>query len=404
MKNKLRAFLVGAVTTTLLSTTFLTAYAAPVKKTIPAIFNNIKIYVDGNLVKSKKSTNDSIQSLVYNDTRYIPLNTLSEILKKEITWNKDKNSIYIGKVPHENSKENTKKDIKEVTVSTAQEFVDAIGSNKRILLKPGVYNLSKIKQIDRADKSVTWEEVYDGKELNIKNVTNLTIEGTNSGKTKIIVSPRYAQIMNFNNVSNITIKNIIAGHAPQPYECDAGVLGFQNSSNIYLSGCTLYGCGSVGLHLFQVKEFDLIDSTVTDCSLRAIDINESQSIRFKRSKFTKHRAYSNIFFIMDSNFITFDDCTISDNNNWQWNFMETRNTPVILIDNCTIKNNSKPKDNKDWYTEEKVCFFDTDRSNILIRNSIINNNSCDSFVKNKNEVTFENCTIENNNFNKEESH
>ena len=101
--------------------------------------------------------------------------------------------------------------IDEVTVETAQEFVNAIGSNKRILLKPGVYNLSNIDQINKADNSVIWNTVYDGNELNIQDVHNLTIEGIESGNVEIKVAPRYPNIMNFTNTSNITIKNIIAG-------------------------------------------------------------------------------------------------------------------------------------------------------------------------------------------------
>jgi copper amine oxidase-like protein len=398
MKNKFKFLVTGVITTTLLSTVFLTTFANPAKKTITALFDDIKIYVDGNRIEPKDANGDKVQPFVYNDTTYIPINTVSEILGKETNWSEDNNSVYIGKSPHENSKEISNEGIKEVTVSTAQEFIKAIGSNKRIILKSGVYDLSSINQVDSADKSVTWKSVYDGKELNIKNISNLTIEGIEEGKTKIIVSPRYAKIMNFNNVSNITIKNIVAGHAPAPYECDAAVLGFGNSSNIYISNSELYGCGSMGLDLTEVKELDFVDSTITDCSLRAADINRSQSIKFKGSKFTKHRAYSNIFYISGSNFITFDNCTMSDNNNWGWNFIEASNTPIILIDNCTITNNSKVKDENEWYADKNISFFDTDNSSILIRNSIISNNTCDNLVKNEDEVTFENCTMENNNF------
>ena len=160
--------------------------------------------------------------------------------------------------------------IVDVTVETAQEFVNAIGSNKRILLKPGVYNLSTIEQINKADNSVTWKTVYDGKELNIQGIHNLTIEGMDSGKVEIKVSPRFANIMNFTNVSNITIKNIIAGHTPAPYECNAGVLKFTNSNDISIMNSELYGCGSIGLDLKNVKRLEASNCTIDHCSLRAI--------------------------------------------------------------------------------------------------------------------------------------
>lgn len=90
--------------------------------------------------------------------------------------------------------------IVDVTVGTAEEFVSALGSNKRIILKPGVYNLSTINQVDKSDNSVTWKTVQDGKELNLQNIHNLTIEGMDSGKVEIKVSPRFANIINFTNL------------------------------------------------------------------------------------------------------------------------------------------------------------------------------------------------------------
>lgn len=78
---------------------------------------------------------------------------------------------------------------KEVIVSTAEELIKQIGSNKRILLKPGTYNLSSIKQLDNGDKTVTWKQVDDGKELNLNSIHNLTIEGMNNQIAEIKVNP-----------------------------------------------------------------------------------------------------------------------------------------------------------------------------------------------------------------------
>jgi hypothetical protein len=288
----------------------------------------------------------------------------------------------------------------DVTVETAQEFVNAIGSNKRILLKPGVYNLSTIEQINNADNSVTWKTVSDGKELNIQGIHNLTIEGMDSGKVEIKVSPRFANIMNFTNVSNITIKNIIAGHTPAPYKCDAGVLKFTNSNDISIMNSELYGCGSIGLDLKNVKRLEASNCTIDHCSLRAIQIYDSETIKFTDIKIVDHEAYSNIIMLSGSKDVIFEKCEMANNNNFGWSFIEASKNSDVLIDKCVIKNNSKSEDSV--YNRANASFFDTidysgiSNSKITIRDSEISDNKCDYLVDNKESVKFENCTINNN--------
>jgi hypothetical protein len=299
-----------------------------------------------------------------------------------------------------NSTTTSEEKIVDVTVETAQEFVNAIGSNKRILLKPGVYNLSTIEQINKADNSITWETVYDGKELNIQGIHNLTIEGMDSGKVEIKVTPRYANIMNFTNASNVTIKNVIAGHTPAPYECNAGVIKFSNSSDISIMNSELYGCGSIGLDLNNVKRLEASNCKIDHCSLRAIQIYNSEAVKFIENKIVNHEAYSNIIMINGSRDITFEKCEIADNNNFGWSFIEASENSNVLLDKCVIKNNSKSTDPE--YNADKVSFFNTtnyyeiSNSKITIKDSEISNNKCDYLVDNKESVKFENCTINNN--------
>lgn len=285
----------------------------------------------------------------------------------------------------------------EVTVGTAEEFVKAIGSNKRIILKPGVYNLSEVEQTNNADNSVVWQDVYDGKELNIQNIHNMTIEGMDSGKVEIKVSPRYANIMNFTNVSNITIKNIVAGHTPAPYECNAGVLQFNESADISIVNSELYGCGSIGISLNNVMRLNASNCLIDHCSLRAIQIYNSEAISFAESKIVNHEAYSNIVMVYGSKDVTFEKCEISDNKHFGWSFIEATNNSNILLNQCIIKNNTKSIESE--YNLEKISFFNTvdyngiSDSKIIIKNSVISNNKCDYLLDNAKNVQFENCTI-----------
>lgn len=288
----------------------------------------------------------------------------------------------------------------DVTVGTAEEFVNALGSNKRIILKPGVYNLSTINQVDKSDNSVTWETVQDGKELNLQNIHNLIIEGMDSGKVEIKVAPRFANIMNFTNVQNVTIKNVVAGHTPAQYECNEGVLKFTNSSDISIMNSELYGCGSIGLSLNNVKRLNASNCTIDHCSLRAIQLYNSETIKFTETNIINHEAYSNIIMVANSKDVTFEKCVISDNHNFGWSFIEALDKSNVLLDKCVIKNNSQSTDTN--ILNDKVYFFNTtdysgnSDSKIIVKDSEISNNKCDYLLINKENVEFNNCTITNN--------
>ncbi|MDR5587540.1 MULTISPECIES: right-handed parallel beta-helix repeat-containing protein [Clostridium] len=298
---------------------------------------------------------------------------------------------------------NTSKDeMVEVTVENAKELVNAIGSNKRIILKPGVYNLSNIKQVNNIDNSVIWKNVYDGKELNIQNIHDLTIEGMGPGQVEINIDSRYAEIMNFNNVSNVTIKNIIAGHTPEPYHCNAGVLSFHNSTDISIMNSELYGCGSVGLSLGNVKGLNASKCIIDHCSFEALRINGCEDIKFTENKIIDHEAYGNIIDISGSKDIIFEKCELSGNNNFEYGFIGVSGADLpyhegsnVLLDKCIIKNNSRSSDTD--FNVGKTCFFSCGKSSkITVKDSEVSGNKCDYLKDSSESVKFENCTFNNN--------
>ena len=235
-------------------------------------YNGIKIYVDGDKITPKDGNGKIVDPFIYDGTTYLPVRAVSEALGKQVAWDDKSNSVYIGQR------------LDEVVVGTAEEFVKAIGSNKKIILKPGMYDLSSVSNEIELQKGVTWESGEDGKELNIKNISNLIIEGSSEGKTEIVVQPRFAEIMRFVSVNNVTIRNITAGHTPAEYICDEGVLSFTDSTDIKIDNCELYGCGSIGLDLLRVKRLYMTNSDINHCSLRAVEIYDSEDINLMKRK------------------------------------------------------------------------------------------------------------------------
>jgi len=154
---------------------------------------------------------------------------------------------------------------KTITASTAEEFVDAIGSNTIILLSNGIYNLSETHQGGFPTDEKYWEDVYDGKKLVIRGVHNLTIKGE-SPDCKIVVDPRDAAILSFLNCTDITIENVTAGHTIQSGPCEGGVLHFEDCSDIQIVNTQLFGCDAYGLYFNSVKNAKVENSSIYECT------------------------------------------------------------------------------------------------------------------------------------------
>ena len=145
--------------------------------------------------------------------------------------------------------------VKNVTVSTADEFIKAIASNTNITLKVNG-TLDITSALDKLDKSrdisdkeidnypnlpagVYYSPEYDGNSIVILNIKNLTITG-DAKRTHIQAKPSYSNVLLFNNCENITIKNIKAGHV-EAGSCVGDVISFEKSNNIKIDNCDLYG-------------------------------------------------------------------------------------------------------------------------------------------------------------------
>ncbi|HOV26333.1 MAG TPA: stalk domain-containing protein [Pseudobacteroides sp.] len=374
MKKELKGFITGVVTTAFIFAAVFTVFAEPVEKAINAVYNNIKLYVDGKLVKPKDAKGNDVDPFIYNGTTYLPIRAVSEALGKTVSWDGETNSVYVGNKPEQEANETKEvKDAKEVTVGTSEELVKEIGSNKKILLKPGIYNLSKIKQTYSEDKHVFWQKVLDGNELVVKDVFNLTIEGIGEEPSQILIEPRYAYVLSFINAENIKINNIKAGHTEEG-TCSGGVYRFINSADIEINKSELYGCGTEGLNIEGVEKLTFADSKIYDCTYNIMTVKNCKDIKFINSSFVENREFD---------------------------LINVDNSGNILFDKCSITNN---------YTayEPIYDFFDYSlfnvnlSKNVIVRDSKINKNKCVYLAKDKDSVVFENTDISGNTFYKGE--
>lgn len=88
---KKKAVVLGLVAAMALGTC--TVSAANGTRNISATFRNIKIVVDG------KQLSTSAEPFIYNGTTYLPIRAVGEAVGKEVTWNGNTNTVYLGEVP-----------------------------------------------------------------------------------------------------------------------------------------------------------------------------------------------------------------------------------------------------------------------------------------------------------------
>lgn len=332
-KDKLKGFLSGIIFAAVLGVSALGAsvLAAPVAKNISVVYDDIKIYMDGTLIQLKDGNGTAIKPFISKGVTYLPVAAIGRALDKEVSWEGNTKSIYIGKRPQP----------KEVTVSNVDELFAALGTDKNIKLKPGTYNLSDLKQGYVDSKNISWEEVYDGNELVLKGISDLTIEGLGDEPVEIVVEPRYADVLTFLNCNNISIKNVKAGHTIEKGQCTGGVFNFDSSKGIAISDSILYGCGTYGIIANNTENLKLSDSIIEECTNGVMQISKCKNFEFSNSIFRKCESYG-LFGFDTSTAVIFDKCEISENTAYNKNtdMIAMSLSSDIKFTDCKFKNNT----------------------------------------------------------------
>lgn len=166
---------------------------------------------------------------------------------------------------------------KAVHVKTTEEFLNAIKPDAEIVLEKGFYNMSDyIEKFYHSSDYEKWaadhpyaeiREEYDGCEIVINDVSNLKISGAGEcSDTELVVEPRYASVLYFENCTNVEIDNLTMGHT-ESGECAGNVLDFDACRKITVDGCDLYGCGVYGIGANSGSgDIHVLNSTIRDCS------------------------------------------------------------------------------------------------------------------------------------------
>lgn len=164
-----------------------------------------------------------------------------------------------------------------VTVSNAKELFEAIKPGVTICVEPGTYNLTECAYDILESRGNSWlsthkyisfEEEFDGVEVVLNGVNDLTIYGLgdNPADVEFIVDPRYAAVFKLINCLDISFVNLTAGHTDRG-TCVGDVITIEKGNGFVFDNVDLYGCGVNGIGAYSdFSDIYVFDSVIHDCS------------------------------------------------------------------------------------------------------------------------------------------
>ena len=201
----------------------------------------------------------------------------------------------------------------EIVVTTADEFLAAIGPDRTIVLDGESFSLPDAAAYGTTDgRYYRWEQTYDGPQLVISNVSGLTIRAE-ADRTDVSFTavPRYADVIRFLSCDNISVIGLTMGHTEGAGECSGAVLDFENCFNVSLERCRLYGCGTMGVNASCCRGMKLSDCEIYDCTIGGAVLYSIYGAAFENCRI--HDVPSPMLCIYNSSDVTWNGTALLDN-------------------------------------------------------------------------------------------
>ena len=227
-----------------------------------------------------------------------------------------------------------------VRVSNVDEFLKAIAPDTQIIMQQGLYELDRASDYGKDGSTCyRWEEVYDGYELVLSDVENLSISAAKDADVTISVTPRYANVLHFDSCDGLVLNDLTCGHTREPGACSGGVIRIENTDKATISDCDLYGCGIIGVDAFKCSELTVTDCDIYECSLNAVTVNSCRDVRLLDCDIYKcGSSWGGLFDVSGTTGFALVDCEIE--NNTAAYLLHTSYSPETYLLGCETKNNT----------------------------------------------------------------
>lgn len=113
--DKIKGFVSGICVTLILSSGVV--FADSISKTVTAVYNNIKIMIDGEEITPRDVNGNVVEPFIIDGTTYLPVRAIASALGEDVDWNGETNTVYIGEKPKN-------KDTFSVDVASMEPFRD----------------------------------------------------------------------------------------------------------------------------------------------------------------------------------------------------------------------------------------------------------------------------------------
>ncbi|MBR3641231.1 MAG: right-handed parallel beta-helix repeat-containing protein, partial [Oscillibacter sp.] len=253
-----------------------------------------------------------------------------------------------------------------VHVQSTEEFLKAIKPGAWIMIEPGVYNLTEYAAQALArnyelrtdgHEYVKFRECYDGAEIFIEGVSDLYITGsTEEGAvTELIVEPRYAAVLNFNDCDGLSLAYLTMGHTDTG-ECSGSVVYLSDCQNVVMTNMDLYGCGVYGIDADGATgDLTVFDSVIRDCSYGPFQFyNVRGKIDFYRCSFTGS-SEGGWYYTEQPALLSFHECKFGTEESNTWLFRDD-----AIFDNCEWSEVTEYPDYEDYEDYAEDIEFDPD--------------------------------------------
>ncbi len=96
MKKKVQGLIAGILVGAIFAS--MPVLAKSMQQTINAVYNNIRIVIDGIEVTPKDVDGNVVEPFIYNGTTYLPVRAVGEAFGKDVSWDGANATVYIGEV------------------------------------------------------------------------------------------------------------------------------------------------------------------------------------------------------------------------------------------------------------------------------------------------------------------
>ncbi|MBO4901582.1 MAG: right-handed parallel beta-helix repeat-containing protein [Lachnospiraceae bacterium] len=280
-------------------------------------------------------------------------------------------SVTISTFLREGSKEMEHKDDlrynETITVSNVMELLQAIGDGKKIILKEGVYDISRTDKSLRNSKVVInngWDSESDTVvSVSIKDVENLCLKAEEGAKVEICVTDPYVPVMTFNGCRNVILDGITAGHHVEPGTCGGSVIQLQDGYNYHISNCHLYGCGTYGIEAMNTSDIHVDQTEIYECTYGIVDLANVYNASFTNCTMHDNKDMSMISLSQCSD-VVFTDCAFRDNfvdsqNYFSVRFVQANESYGTALHHCTFTGNTYGRFHEGDVEIDNCSFKDT---------------------------------------------